>query len=124
MRLSQMQETVAEATVKWGEHTIAFGYHPAKVTPASLDAMLDQAEDEDVNVLSDALLPLLASWEITDDEDVPLPITADTLRTLPFALLASFMASIQEGMLPPDERASAGTSPRRGPSDKRRRGTG
>lgn len=101
MKLSELRANVRRLEVEYYGNKLAVAYRPGEMTPESEDALREAREQ---NRATDAMVELMArtlvEWDVTDDDGAALPITPDTLRPFPSALLLHIMAAIQEDMVP------------------------
>jgi len=102
MKLSTIRAKIDTTTVIWGDETVDVGYHPAAVTPAMLEDVQAAAKAEDMNVVGAMLEPVLAWWDVLDDDDQRMPTDAATIRVMPMAFLTAVMERVQEAMSPPE----------------------
>lgn len=103
MRLSDLQKKKKSLTVEYAGETLTVEYRHATYTPAFLDRMGDKS-------VSDVLAELLSSWDLTDDKDKPLPISAEQLNNLPVPFLRAVWDTVREDIYPnPDSTAASGS---------------
>lgn len=120
MTLSSMKTKVATATVTWQDETVDIGFFPGALTPAYLEMLQESAREakaagtkapeEGVKARSqfeDLVLPILAWWDVLDEEGERLPVTTDTIREMPLSFLTATVTATQASMRPP---ARAGSS--------------
>jgi hypothetical protein len=115
MKLSQLVEDRRELAIAVGSGSIVLGYNPSGVTPRMM-AMADEAQKGNVGVatLCAMLAPMLVDWDVTDDDNNPLPLTADGLQDIPFGILVKIMTEIGEDIsVPkaPSAPSDSGSSP-------------
>lgn len=101
IKLHQLRDQTAPATVQYEGHEIKLEYRVAAFT-AEVESRLHQADDEHrpVNGLAEVLEKIVAAWDILDDNDKPLPVTLELLRQLPFGLLQEMVTAIAEDLSP------------------------
>lgn len=116
LSFTQMKNRVETVEVSWQGETFDVGYFPAAMTPNSIKAIQEQAraakaeKAEDptasgsLNSLAEMIEPLVAWWDILDDEGNRLPATADTIGDLPLALTMAVFKTVQEAITPPASR--------------------
>lgn len=102
MKLSAVKGKIKVTQVDWEDETVEVGYHPAAMTPELLERVNDSAESGNLAVLGVLLEPVLAYWDVLDDEDKRLPTTAEIIATIPLSFTLAVMAQVQEAMRPPD----------------------
>jgi hypothetical protein len=102
MKLSQLVEDRRTVTIPVGTGTITLGYNPGGVTPRMF-AMADEAQDGTVNIANMVamMVPMLIDWDVTDDDDRPLPLTAAGLMDVPIQILVKVMEVIGEDIAVP-----------------------
>lgn len=105
MRLSQVRAKISTATVEWEDETVDVGFFPAVMSPALLEQVQAAAKAENLDVVSVMLEPLLAWWDVLDDQDERLPTDPETIKTMPLAFLLRVLSAIQVAMRPPTQGA-------------------
>jgi hypothetical protein len=103
MSLSKVKAKVAQAQVAWEDEVVDFGYHPGEVTPALLETVQGAADKGDLDVIGALLEPVLAWWDVLDDEDQRLPTDKATIRQVPLGFLMEVLGATQEAMRPPED---------------------
>lgn len=79
---------------------------PSRMTGAALQDVYDTQQPREIAA---CLADLLVEWDITDDDDAPLALTADNLLRLPLAGLMRLLNGIQE-QVRPDPKAEGSFS--------------
>lgn len=102
MTLSKVQAKERTVTVLWDGETVDVGYHPAAVTPALLDSVQAAAEANDLAVIGMMMEPMLAWWDVLDDDGQRLPTDAPTIRIIPLAFTLEVLKAVQAAMQPAD----------------------
>jgi hypothetical protein len=115
MKLSQLVEDRRTVTIPVGTGTITLGYNPGGVTPRMF-VMADEAQQGTVNIVQMCAMmaPMLIDWDVTDDNDRPLPLTAAGLMDVPIQILVHMMAAIGEDIAVPNSSSApsgSGSSP-------------
>lgn len=84
-----------ELSIPIGNGVLNIAYNLAGLTP-QVEAQFRRAAREDRNgeALVTFLQPLLLSWDLLGEDGQPLPITEETLQTLPLAFLAQLVEAI------------------------------
>jgi hypothetical protein len=104
MKLSAVKGKIKTAQITWEDETVEVGYHPAAMTPELLERVDASGKAESLAVLGVLLEPLLAYWDVLDDDDKRLPTDAATIATIPLPFLMAVMDQVQESMRPPADR--------------------
>jgi hypothetical protein len=115
MSLSTIRSTEATATVEYLGHSMDFGYFPAVITPEFLEAVEAAANDAvklgekpdakggALDMVGEMLAPMLAWWDLLDDDQNRLGTDPATIRTLPLGLSMAVLKKAQESMRPPED---------------------
>lgn len=95
-RLSTVtRDTVTLSVPLGGGDALSVEYRPSVLTPRLLRQL--QAAELSASI-SDGLLgplsELLVSWDLTTDDDAPIPTTAEALADIPFTVLLHVMLAI------------------------------
>jgi hypothetical protein len=105
--LSSLTAMRRDVTVHYHEYAITVAYNPARITYAytqqlqrDLTASAEHSEAD--SPIITALISLLVDWDVTDG-GAKAPLTFDTLRSLPLALLLSIWDGVKDDRDP--ERA-------------------
>jgi len=101
MTLSTVKAKVAVVTVTWTDETVDVGYLPAAITPALLEEVTEAGKADNMDVIGTMLEPVLAWWDVLDDDGKRLPTDAATIRLMPVDFLNKVMEATQESMRPP-----------------------
>lgn len=112
MSLSKVREKTATCTVLWEGETVDVGYRPAAVTPALLNSVQEAAKEANIDVIALMMEPMLAWWDVLDDDGQRLPTTADVINQMPLSFTMAVLTATQEAMSPSDAEGkdSAATS--------------
>lgn len=106
MKLTEVKAKVKQATVVWDDETVDVGYHPAALTPAVLEEVQDAAREENLSVIGTLLEPVLAWWDVLDDDGARMPTDAETIRQIPVPFLMAVLEQVQAAMRPPEAKTS------------------
>ena len=81
---------------------LALTYDPNVITPRLEEEMKDAAANGDSTIKKflDTLTKTIVTWDMTDDEGVPAPITVEYLMDTPDAVLSKISAAILGDMRP------------------------
>lgn len=104
MKLSEVKARVKDTTVVWDDEKVDVGYRPAAITPAVLEAVNEAAEAGNLDVMGEMLEPIVAWWDVLDDNDERIPPTKDNIKQFPVPFLMAVMEQVQEAMRPPERR--------------------
>jgi hypothetical protein len=110
MKLSEVQSVEKVVHVQFMDHDVEVSYRPARMTPQVLENVMEAAaatgEDERgaMAVIGSMLEPVLAWWDVLDDNDQRMPTNADTIKGMPLAFLMAVLTKVQEDQRPPDSR--------------------
>lgn len=107
MTLSKVQAKERTVTVLWDDETVDVGYHPASVTPALLDSVTEAANANDLAVIGMLMEPMLAWWDVLDDDGQRLPTTAEVIRIIPLTFTMEVLKAVQAEMSPSDAEGKA-----------------
>jgi hypothetical protein len=119
MKLSQLVENRRTVTIPIGSGELTLAYTPAGVTPrmyAMAEAVQQQPENRgaEVTFLVKLLLDMVTDWDVTDDDDEPLPITEGTLMDMPVPILMKILDAIGADIAVPNSPSApsdSGSSP-------------
>lgn len=100
VRLSDMRAKVTETFLMWDDNRVDFAYKPNEFTMDLADQIEKAANDEDQNVVSMLLAPILVWWDVLDDEDRRIPPSPENLGKFPLNFLLQIMRSITEDQDP------------------------
>lgn len=112
MRLSEIFSETKEVAVDVGSgQFFNITYKPQMITPEALAKFgaLQNVSPESANVgieqlalitdVSDALIGMISqcvvAWDLTHDDDTPIPITREHLRTVPLSILALTLSAMK-----------------------------
>lgn len=111
MRLSEIFSEVKTVTLPVGDGTLELGYRPSAITPELVDRM-NGSSSAPGEAIAQSVCDLVDSWDLTDDEGKPYPLTAEAVRKLPISFLASITKAVTEDITPNAQRRnnSKGTS--------------
>lgn len=110
MKLSEVKAKVATTTLAFMDETVDVGYHPASVTPAMLEDILAMAKSADGDSADSALIgkmldPMLAWWDVLDDDGERIPADAEHIRDMPMAFLTALLGHLQKETQPDGGKA-------------------
>lgn len=99
MRLSQAVSPAEQITVPFVGAELHVKYRPMSYTPAELDKMQAEAAQTKGKVgdrLVDSMIRMIESWDLTDEDEVPIPIERDALREVPSNVYMAIMKVINQ----------------------------
>lgn len=122
--VSALLKKTMKATVQIDEsegETVTFEYYPHRVTPAwvaKMEGSTDKPDDADVMLISNALVDMVHSWDLTHDEPQldtdgsvkikkdgtpqtrtkPYPIDREHVSGLPFTILSKLLRKIMQSV--------------------------
>lgn len=109
MKLSDLAKETKKLAVVYktpaSEFTINIEYRTQAVTPGFL------AEIQEVDLMDRIAFQferVVKAWDVTDDDDKPIPITKDGLKDIPVYLLGSLLDAIAEDRLVLDDESKNG----------------
>jgi hypothetical protein len=109
LSFAQIQADVRTINVSYFEHNFSVTYRPSENTPRKNSAAQELEEGGDTNKATiDTLCRVMIAWDVLGDDGKPLPITAETLGDMPYAILTSIVQAIGADGSP--KPASAGKS--------------
>lgn len=104
IKMKDLRDKVTTVEVKWDGETADIGFYAARFTPALMESIQAEAEKENLQMLGLMLEPILAWWDLLDDEGDRLPTDAATIKEMPFGLLTTIISATQESMRPPAQK--------------------
>lgn len=108
MKISDLRKGQRTLAVDLDGETLTLTYRTGAVTPATHDQALDLVEKQRVGAaLARSLSLSLLSWDLTDDNGAPYPVTEEALRELPVSFLDKVFTAIQEDLVPNDKKPKA-----------------
>lgn len=114
IRLSDVKNNSRNVVVPFGEYEVNVKYRPQAMTAVEEDVFQKMLTDESyVNACVQLILDIVIEWDVLDDDDQPLLITAEICReTLPVRFLREIVKVVMSDMYPKEENVSSfvGTS--------------
>jgi hypothetical protein len=111
LKRSSMAEKVRTITVVWEDESVDVGIYPGRYTPALIqevtaraEAAGAEAESDQVEAIAAMVEPLLAWWDVLDDEGERLPATAEVIATLPITFTMLVVQEAGAAIRPPANR--------------------
>lgn len=96
--LNQLRERKATTTLDLGDGlSIQLVYKPNEITPGYLDSV---SKETDLMALARVVSRIVASWDITDDAGVAMPVSDDTAAQLGIQLLNEIITIVASDMRP------------------------
>lgn len=98
--LSRMQSNTQTISIPYFEDTVSITYKPSEMTPV-VEAQIREASNAgDEKVMLEVLSRLVVSWDVLDEKEKPIPVTAKTMATMPSAFLTAIFTGIRDDMVP------------------------
>jgi hypothetical protein len=69
-----------------------------------MEAVTEAETANDLSILGVLLEPVLAWWDVLDDQDQRIPPTAENIKRMPMAFVMKVIAKVQEDSDPPASR--------------------
>ncbi len=101
MKISQATAEEKPLAVKFGEATLNVVYRPLTYTVTELEKM--EAGDARAAQVVDSMLRLLVSWDLTDEDENPVPLTEEALREVPTHIFTGIMQAVGKDQTPSGE---------------------
>lgn len=98
MKLSTLTTQRKALSVPCDGGVLMVGYNPSAYTPR-LEAQLRNGTEGPAD-LAALLVAVLKDWDLTDEEEQPVPITLDSLLGLPITLLAQIAEVVTGDLVP------------------------
>lgn len=103
-----MAEKVRTVTVEWEDETVDVGIYPGRYTPNLLQDVAEtvaksgtQDMEAQLAAVGGMVEPILAWWDVLDDEGERLPTDAATIATLPITFVQAVLVKASEAIRPP-----------------------
>ena len=106
----------ASATFGHEDETVTVVFDRNKITPAWARSVRTALEQDEVNPAAAALVEIMISWDVTDDQGVVISPSVEILDKLPVAALQQLEMAIGEASVPSDAEGEASRAPSPGPS--------
>lgn len=92
VKLADLYKVQADTVIEWAGHEITISFHPGQVTATSLGEVLDV---ESGRTSHEWLAEMISGWNLTDDDGEELPITDESMQSLPYSLVAAFVRALR-----------------------------
>lgn len=104
-KLSQIvTPDVAEFTIE--KHGVTATYRPGIITPATQGSLMDLMDgNRELVAFAKLLSKSLISWDLTDDDGKPYPLTEEALQELPGHFLADVVNTFFAQQRPNEEKS-------------------
>lgn len=99
MRLSEIFSTSKTVEVTIGDGKLAVTYRPDAVTPELVDRM-NNTGSAPGEAIATSVVELVESWDLTDNDGQPYPLTVEAVRKLPVSFLSSVTNAITDDINP------------------------
>lgn len=108
LRLEDLKTDTRTVTVAYRGHELHVTYKPSAYTPTFIRDMRIRPDGE---TQAEALVPMLTvlvqTWDLLDDKEKPLPITAELLGTLEIPFLNAIGTAINQDVVNVGEVAAS-----------------
>jgi hypothetical protein len=101
VKISQATADSKPCSATFGENVLNFVYRPLTYTVAEMEAM--QEDTPRPGAIIESMMKLLVSWDLTDEDDVVIPLEADALRTIPSHIFTGIMQAVGKDQTPSGE---------------------
>jgi hypothetical protein len=104
--LGQIRANVRTIAVQYYEDAVTVTYKPSALTPRRTSEIQEKIENgEAKNIIIETLLETLVAWDIVDEAGEMLPITQETMETLPGPLTLAISEAIGQDARPKPKSA-------------------
>ncbi len=100
MRISQAVAEEKPLAVDFKGATLNVVYRPLTYTVREMDAL---GESKDTERIIKTMLRLLVSWDLTDENDTPVPIETEPLRDVPTHIFTGIIKAVGKDQAPDPE---------------------
>jgi hypothetical protein len=108
MRVSELtRPKIVEATFAFDSENVTFGLDRNRVTLAWASRVQQSQKEFDAIVLAEVLAEVVASWDITQDDGVAFPPTAENMAVLPTRFLLALSEAVGDAAVPSDAEGKA-----------------
>jgi hypothetical protein len=107
VKLSALRNNAKHVKIRFadvGDLNVTF--YPHRFTQEVVDRFQDAVEGKDYDLASEAFRDVVEEWDITDDDDVPLPMDAETFQTIGLPALNAIWDEIRESATPKSRKRS------------------
>jgi|SRR5215217_1744605 len=96
--IKKVKEETRAATFEVGGQTGSITFYPKRFTKSLLNTAT--AAGDNIDQLIAILVPLIADWDVVDDDGKPYPITSEALSEFPLEVLKVIQQAIFAEYLP------------------------
>lgn len=104
VKLSDMKAREKAAQVTWDDEIVDFGYYPNAFSLDVAEAVGEAAAKNDLSVVAAMLDPIIAWWDVLDDDGQRIPATAENMGQFPLSFLMAIMEQIGADQRPPESK--------------------
>ena len=104
VKLSDMKAREKATQVAWDDEIVDFGYFPNAFSLNVAEEIAEAAARNDLSVVATMLDPIIAWWDVLDDEGQRIPATAETMGEFPLSFLMAIMEQVGADQRPPDSK--------------------
>ena len=94
-----------------GGEMIAIVFDKNAMTPNWAQRISQGAANEDMLSVTKGLAEIIISWDLVDEQEQPVPPSAEVLGDLPFDFLIKLQERIAEASVPSSEEGNASSAP-------------
>jgi hypothetical protein len=93
MKLSEIKSQRCDLAIDVMGGVLNVTYDPTYITPEVEDAIADATDSEQ---MIDLVVGMVKEWDLIGDDDKPVPLEADSLKTLPTIILGHVLSKVAE----------------------------
>jgi hypothetical protein len=106
VKFQALTERTHSITVNHLGDDVSITYRPGQMTAGLVADMAKVAENvnaESIETLVQAMVKLVADWDVLQEDDTHLPVTAENVRMLPLDFLTTVLVSMRQAVGPEAE---------------------
>lgn len=109
MRLNEAASAAKPLDVVFdGGAVLHVTYRPADYTPSEAAELTEDQVKKDPRRMSAMVVRMVESWDLTDNDDTPIPIAADEISDkVHMTILAKIMTAVQKDQMPGEAPATS-----------------
>jgi hypothetical protein len=96
MRLSEIKNRTKKVEVSFDEDVVTVTYNPNYVTVDYLHELrgIGGEEDQNLDSILTPFLSVITDWDLQNDDGTVIPITIESLRTVPLNILNGILEKV------------------------------